>query len=302
MLTQTLSSTSMAAAAALGFTVTTPFPNFTGTVAQALKPYPQYNGLSDPWLDVGNSNYHSLQTTFNRRMSAGLTFMVNYTYSKEMDDLAGVRLPGADYLEYSVGSIDHKHILTSTAVYKLPFGAGHVLNGGNPVVRSLISDWQLSGIYTIGTGAPLTVSGTCTGGGIIDASCYPNYTPGFSGSLWQGGTPRTAAAAIGTTGVHYLNLHAAFADAPAYTYGNAARTAPDGLFAPHTADMDLSIRREVPIFESVKFTLQADVVNAENAVYFSASNTTLDSSSYGFYSTTAGIGARKWQFSARMTF
>ena len=52
VLTQTLSSTSIAAAAALGFTVTTPFPNFTGTIGQALKPYPQYNGLSDPWLDV----------------------------------------------------------------------------------------------------------------------------------------------------------------------------------------------------------------------------------------------------------
>ena len=53
-------------------------------------------------------------------MSDGLTVMINYTFSKEMDDLAGVRVPGADYLEYSVGTIDHPQVLTSTVVYKLP--------------------------------------------------------------------------------------------------------------------------------------------------------------------------------------
>ncbi len=76
-----------------------PFPNFVGTIGQALKPFPQYNGISDVWSDVGNSAYHSLQITFNRRMSHGLTFMMNYTYSKELDDIAGVRFPGRDDLE-----------------------------------------------------------------------------------------------------------------------------------------------------------------------------------------------------------
>jgi hypothetical protein len=297
LLTSTLSPSTVASALALGFTVPTPFPNFTGTIGQALKPYPQYNGLADPWLDVGNESYNSLQTTFNRRMSNGLTFMVNYTYSKEMDDLAGVRLPGADYLEQSVGTVDHKHVLTSTALYKLPFGAGRSMNPDNVVVRGLVSDWQISGIYQIATGAPLSIGGTCTGGGIIDASCYPNYTVGFSGSVWQNGRPATAAIATST---HYLNK-AAFTDPAAYAYGNAARTAPDGLFAPHTADIDLSVRREFPLFESVKFDFQADAFNIENAVYFSAPNTTLDSASFGEFSAQANQ-ARKFQFSARVTF
>ncbi len=179
---QTLSASTIASAAALGFTVAAPFPNFTGTIGQALKPYPQYSSLSDPWLDVGTSSYNSLQTTFNRRMSNGLTFMINYTFSKEMDDLAVVRYPGADYLEYSVGALDRKHVLTSTAVYQLPFGAGRKYNSDNLFVRGLISGWQLSGIFTAATGAPLSIAGTCTGGGVINASCYPNYTPGFTGS------------------------------------------------------------------------------------------------------------------------
>jgi hypothetical protein len=77
-----------------GLLSTLPFPNFVGTVAQALKPYPQYTSLSNPYQDVGNSEYHALQVSFNRRISSGLTFMANYTFSKELDDLAGVRVPG----------------------------------------------------------------------------------------------------------------------------------------------------------------------------------------------------------------
>ena len=296
LLTQTLSPATIASAAALGFAVAVPFPNFTGTVGQALKPYPQYSSLSNPWLDVGKSSYNSLQTTFNRRMASGLTFMINYTFSKEMDDLAGIRLPGANYLEYSVGALDRKHVLTSTAVYQLPFGAGRKHNSDNLIVRSLISGWQLSGIFTAATGAPLSVGGTCTGGGIIDASCYPNYTPGFSGSATQGSKPTTVVEAS----TPHLNK-AAFTNPAVYTYGNAARTAPYGLFAPTLTDIDASVRREIAIHEAVRLAVQADVFNLPNAVYFTAPNTTLDSANYGFYSAQANQ-ARKFQLSARVTF
>ncbi len=84
-----------------------------------------------------------------------------------------------------------------------------------------MSHWQLSGIFTFTSGAPLSITGTCTGGGIIDASCYPNYNPNFSGSVWQNGTPETGN--LATT--PYLNK-AAFVDPPAYTAGNIARSAP----------------------------------------------------------------------------
>jgi len=94
-----------------------PFPYFTGTVAQALKPFPQYSGVSDPWLDVGNSNYNALQISANQRLSHGLSYMVNYTYSKELDDLiASPRDPNADYLEYAPGTIDHPHVASHLAL------------------------------------------------------------------------------------------------------------------------------------------------------------------------------------------
>jgi hypothetical protein len=291
-----------------GLLATLPFPNFVGTVAQALKPYPQYTSLGDPYLDVGNSEYHALQVSFNRRMSGGLTFMANYTLSKELDDLAGVRVPGADKLEWSVGAVDHKHVATGTVLYQLPFGTGHRLTSDNPVLRTVISGWQFAGIVQEDSGAPMSVTGSCTGYGIIDASCYPNYTTvGSVGSLagviwtggspWQNGKPSTAAAATST---HYLN-GAAFINPTAATYGNAARTAPLDLFAPRTADTDLSVHRTFEIRESLKLSIQADAFNASNSVYFSAPNTTVGSASFGEFSAQANL-PRKLQLSARLTF
>jgi hypothetical protein len=296
LLTQTLSPATIASAAALGFTVPTPFPNFTGTVGQALKPYPQYSSISDPWLDVGSSSYNSLQTSFNRRISNGLAFMLNYTFSKEEDDLAGVRYPGEDYLEYTVGSLDRKHVFTSTVVYSLPFGAGRRFNPGNHLARAVAEGWQVSGLFTDTSGAPLSVGGTCNGGGIIDASCYPNLTPGFTGPVTLGSKPHTIAAA----GTPHLNV-AAFTNPAAYTIGNAARNAPDDLFAPHIADIDASVRREFPVYEAVHFIFQGDVFNLPNRTYFAAPNTTLSSSNYGYF-TSQGNQPRKFQFSARLTF
>lgn len=190
LLTQTLNATTQAQAAALGVTVSSPFPNFTGTVGQALKPYPQYNSISYPWGDVGKSSYNSLQTTFNRRVSNGLTFMVNYTFSKEMDDLAGLRNPDALYLEYSVGALYRRHVVQSTVLYPLPFGKGRPFNPDNRVVRALLSDFQITGIFTGSSGAPLSFAATCNGGGIIDASCYPNLNSGFTGGVTVDSKPR----------------------------------------------------------------------------------------------------------------
>lgn len=278
--------------------VAVPFPGFTGTLAQSLRPFPQYAGLSNPWLDVGNSNYHAMQTSLNRRISAGLSAMVNYVWSKEMDDLANVRIPLRNDLERSVGTIDHTHVLNSTFLYQLPFGKGRHWSFDNPVLNGVAGGWQISGIFTVATGAPLTITGTCTGGGIIDAVCYPNYNPSFSGSVWQN-TP------IGSGGANvaktvYLNK-AAFVDPAQFTAGNVPRTAPYGLRVPYNKDLDLSLRREFPIREQMKLMFQADAFNVSNEHHFAAPGTNIDNASFGVFSSQAN-SPRKLQFGARFVF
>jgi outer membrane receptor protein involved in Fe transport len=297
LLTSTLSATTLAQAQAIFPSIAIPFPNFTGTIGQAVKPFPQYSGISDPWLDVGNSTYNALQISLTHRFADGLSVMFNYAYSKELDDLVGVRDPNKDFLEKGPGTIDHPSVASATFVYQLPFGPGaHKLSAG--VLNPVVSNWQISGLFTYQGGAPLSITGTCTGGGIIDASCYPNYAAGFSGSVWQNGAIGSGGANVAST--VYLNK-TAFVDPAAYTAGNIARSAPYGLFAPHNADVDVSVRREFPVRERIRLLFQADAFNVNNAVHFAAPGLAIDSSSFGIVSSMAN-SPRKLQFGARLSF
>lgn len=298
LLGQTASAATLAQAQAIFPNIAIPFSNFTGTIAQTLKPYPQYNGIANPWANLGISTYNALQTTLTRRFSQGLTFTLAYTFSKELDDLvASPRNPFDDSLEKAPGAIHHAHVGSLIFVYQLPFGAGHKLNSGSKVVSAVLSHWQISGLATYQSGAPLVIGGTCTSGGIL-GTCYPNYSPSFSGNVWINGDFGSGGAPV--TSTPYLNK-AAFVDPAAYTVGNIARSAPYGLFAPHNADLDLSIRREFSIREHVRLALQADAFNINNAVHFGTPGTNIDAANFGTVSSMANQ-PRKLQFSGRITF
>jgi hypothetical protein len=209
--------------------------------------------------------------------------------------VASPRDPNKNYLERAPGTIDHPNVAAATFLYQLPFGEGKNWNPGNKVVSQAVSHWQFSGIFTFSSGAPLTIAGTCVSGGVL-GTCYPNYNPNFSGSVWQNGT--FGAANLATT--PYLNK-AAFVDPPNYTVGNIARSAPFNLFAPHTADFDLSLRREFVYRERFRLAMQADAFNLNNAVHFAAPGTNIDSATFGIFGSMANQ-PRKLQLSARFSF
>src|ERR1019366_5670629 len=156
----------VAAAAAIDPGIALPYPTFGGSgviISQMLLPFPQYKGVSDAFGNMANSNYNAMQLSLNKRMSNGLQFTVNYTYSKEIDD-QGTYPNG--YLptrqERSRGTGDTPELLSVTSVYNLPFGGANQLGSRNLITRALTGGWSLSGIYTYSSGAPLAITGTCT--------------------------------------------------------------------------------------------------------------------------------------------
>jgi hypothetical protein len=207
------------------------------------------------------------------------------------------RNPFDDSLEKGPGAIDHPHVGSLIFVYQLPFGAGHKLNGGSKIVSAALSHWQVSGLVTYSSGAPLVVGGTCTSGGIL-GTCYPNYNPSFSGDVWINGAFGSGGKSV--TSTPYLDK-TAFADPAPFTVGNLARSAPFGLLAPHNASVDLSVRREFHLRERVRLAFQADAFNVNNAVHFAAPGTNIDSATFGTVTTMANQ-PRKLQFSARLSF
>ncbi len=172
LLTQSVGSP---AAQAAGIKV--PYPGFTGTVAQALTPFPQYFGFNtDGDLEnIGQSTFNALEATLERRFSAGLNLLASYTWSKTLTD-ADDALPYFATLqgggghqdpfnlndEKAVSNQDVPQTFTISYVYELPFGKGHKLLDKGGAVNMIIGGWEFSGIQRYQTGQPVSF-GCATG-------------------------------------------------------------------------------------------------------------------------------------------
>ena len=62
------------------------FPGFNGNVAQALKPFPQYNRINNILESQGTSDYNALQAKLERRFSRGIQVGASYTFAKLITD------------------------------------------------------------------------------------------------------------------------------------------------------------------------------------------------------------------------
>ena len=93
LLTQKATATNLSLAQSLGFAVPNPYNPADATyysgnsVYQYYVGFPQFSGLSDTTAFVGNSNWNALEISLVQRHSYGLDLMLNYTYSKSIDDL-----------------------------------------------------------------------------------------------------------------------------------------------------------------------------------------------------------------------
>ena len=104
----------LAQAQGFGFTPPNPYtnPESTGsggyytsnTVAQYYQPFPQYSGLSDSTSFVGNENWNAAEVSVRERPANGLDFMVNYTWSKSIDDLGTFRVGDNNHLDRSLSA------------------------------------------------------------------------------------------------------------------------------------------------------------------------------------------------------
>ncbi|MFT4112140.1 carboxypeptidase-like regulatory domain-containing protein [Silvibacterium sp.] len=110
------------------------------------------------------STYNALQVQLIERMIHGLTYHVNYTYSKTMDLTSGINLingeesqiqdPHHPYKEYGLAGSDETHRLVATYAYEVPKDLIHVAH-----MNWLFAGWTTSGIYQLSSGFPFSIVG-----------------------------------------------------------------------------------------------------------------------------------------------
>jgi hypothetical protein len=301
LLGQLYSPATLAAAQAIDPTVALPYSTFSGgSIAQMLLPFPQYSGVGDTYDNIDNSAYNAGQVIFKERMSNGLQFYFNYSFSEEEDDNGTYRdgyLPLR--VERSRGIIDEPSIINVTGVYQLPFGVGHALGGGNAIARQLTGGWLVSGIYTYNSGIPLAVvaSGCTTPN---EGQCMPNYNTAYGGPVRINGSYGRGQTALHL--VNYLAPQAFINNPPIYTFGNVQRTAPDHLRGPTSYDLDMSVKKNVKISEKWNAVLDVSAYNVTNVTIFSGPAVNVGSpSTFGQVSSQSNA-SRDIQLALRINF
>ncbi len=288
----------IAAANAITPGINLPYPNFAGTIGQMLRPFPQYSGVNDAFENIGDSTYNSMQVILRQQLSKGLTFSGSYVWSKEIDNIARGRTAYNHAIEKAVGNIDRTNVISASFTYALPFGKGKWIGGGNPFVSALVSNFEVAGIYTFSTGAPLSIVSSGCNAPYTGGACYPNANPSFIGALKINGGPSSGKGVPGKTS--YINKNAFLNPAP-YTFGTLTRNAPFGLREPSVWDQDLTLRRIFSFNEQMKLNVAVDAFNIFNTVNFGGVSTNISSSNFGTVTNQAN-SARKLQLEARVTF
>jgi carboxypeptidase family protein/TonB-dependent receptor-like protein len=254
-----------ATAIAAGFT-TPPFPGFSGTVAQSLRAWPQYQQINWRYFPLGNSHYNALQASFDRRMSHGLQLRVAYTYSKLMNNGSETGLgaggppvqnPSDMRNLYSVSSDDVPHIFTFGWIYQLPFGKGKAVGkNASGALDKIIGDWQISATQTYQSGRPLSITtANNLGGFLFNYAKFPNKAGnGLTGTFKDPATDS------------YLN-QAGWTDPGALAFGNALRQDASVRGFKYFNE-DFSIFKDTYFGEGRYVRVQADAGNIFNRVFF----------------------------------
>jgi hypothetical protein len=248
-----------------------------------LRPYPQFDSVNTT-TNEGWSWYHALQMNLRRRFSGGYTLSSSYTFSKFTEAVDFLNAADAEPWE-GVSSVDTPHRFTVDGIFELPFGRDRRFGAGAPaVISTLISGWQVSGMYTFQSGFPLTW------GNII-----------FTGDVNDIDLPSSE-----RTLARWINTDAGFNKITAQQLASNVRTFPlrlENVRAHGVSNVDMSLIKNSSV-KGKTIELRIDALNTLNHPQFMA-GVTLNPTAANFgqvSSSTQQNYARRVQVSAKFIF
>ncbi len=259
----------------------------------------------DEFKSILTGHYNALQFSVNRRFANGLSFIAAYTWSHAIDDdgvTAGGRneplgsFTGDFYNTKSAmgtASFDRTQRLVVSYNYDLP-----KLKGGNPLARAIVNDWSISGVTTIQSGLPFSVTDS-TSGTVYGISAYAQFAPGMTlGNAELSGRTENRLS-------EYFNT-AAFTKAPVIGDGTGFGDGGRDMFrGPGQLNFDASIGREFNvkgINENGRLQFRSEFFNLLNHPQFNNPGSNRGAaSSFGVIS-SAAVSPRILQFALKYVF
>ena len=237
-----------------------------------------------PFKTGTNSNYHGLQISAIKRLSQGLSFQVNYTWSHCADEITngGVIIFNANEnfgayngnLKGLYGNcdFDFRHSLNGSYIYNLPF---HANRGW---LNQIVGNWQVSGTAFARDGLPFSVFSASVGG-------FVNASPPVFANRVSGQNPYSNQTIAGVTTpgtIPFLNPNAfqSVLDAttgacyPSNTPENCQQgnTGRNAYRSPKFIWSDFSLTKRFQISESLKLRMDMQAYNVFNHPNFGLPN------------------------------
>ena len=285
--------------------VPAPFPNFasvmTGcapSVAQALRPFPQYcNSIPGLNENQGSSTYHAFQLKAEHRFSKGFWALLSYTNSKLITNADNAEsLLNPTYFSpfelsrnRSLAIEDVPQALNIAYSYQLPFGGGRRWLNQGSFLSAVVGGWTFNGVYRAQSGIPFQISSSnCNVPSQFINFCSPALLPGASPFLQS---PR-----------HFdpskpvLNI-AAFELAAGFNFYTGKGPRVQNFRQPGYRDFDIGLAKSIHINERFTFQLRGDAFNVFNEHHFDNVGTFIQSSGLGgsaFNTNVASPDFGKW--------
>jgi hypothetical protein len=257
------------------------------------------------WYTEGNSSYNALDAEVVRRVSRGLQFRANFTWSKNLDMNSGLTGAQANNQaqmvldrntlrrDWGLAALNIASQSSISAHYELPFGPGRRwLAETHGWEEKLANGWQLNGIASLLGGFPFTpqIGSNWSGDGDTRNPDRPSVSPAFSG-------PRLLRMPNA-----WFNPNAFVLPTPG-TYGNLGRGT---LTGPGLTETDIALMKNTHLTERVNMQFRAEFFNLPNHPNLGTPNPIVFSGSA--FSPTAGLitstatTSRQIQFGLKLIF
>ncbi|MCM3870003.1 MAG: carboxypeptidase regulatory-like domain-containing protein [Pyrinomonadaceae bacterium] len=276
--------------------VVTGVPPFTdNAILDQIRPFRGYRSITmlQPRY---NSNYHSLQFYAQHRFTGASQVSAAYTWSKNLTDNQTDRstAPQNSYdirSEYGRATLDRTHVFSANYIYELPF-----FKNQNGFVGKTLGGWQASGIVTLNSGLPFTITTSS-----YDAAGLGNNPAAIAGNRPNVLCDPNSGGA--QTLQQWFNTACFQPNAGATVTGlaNNVGTAGRGIVqGPPTQRVDFTMTKNIRFGESMRLQLRGEAFNIFNHTNFRVIGTNITLGTYGQVTTVRD--PRTIQLGAKFSF
>jgi hypothetical protein len=243
------------------------------------------------WGQRLDTRYNSLQLALNKPFTHGLLFKGAYTLSKAMNEsdndgrsTLSYNTPTEVWRNWAPAGFDRRHNFTLGFAYQLPWQS---TGGYQGVAKTLISDWQVNGVFAAFSGTPFNV--TASGTSLNTPSNM--QTADLTGTFSETGK-------IGSSGAWFDT--SAFSQPTGVRFGTVGR---NQFYGPGGYTLDFSLFRSFPMGGQRRLEFRVEGGNIFNHAIYGNPNGSITSGTFGQITSINGnYPERMGRVAVRFTF